>query len=291
MEMRTNASIEGCAANVGKYIYIRGLCLHIDNKRTTEQKNRTIEIIKAALNNEWRNVMSFSNDKGIYEKYFKRIFDIACSFTFLFFFWWLYIIIAVMVRIKLGSPVIFKQPRPGKSEKIFYICKFRTMTDAKDKEGNLLPDEKRLTHFGAWLRSTSLDELPEVWLILTGRMGCVGPRPLLIRDMVFMSEEHRKRHSVRPGLTGLAQISGRNDIDWNDKLNLDLEYVNYITFWSDVKIILLTVLNVFKREGITECNKATAADYGDYLLKKNDVSKEEYDECQKKAEKIIDKLS
>lgn len=226
-------------------------------------------------------------NKGIYEKYFKRIFDIVCSFTFLLLFWWLYIVIAVMVRFKLGSPVIFKQPRPGKNEEIFYMCKFRTMTDAKDKEGNFLPDEKRLTRFGAWLRSSSLDELPEVWLILTGQMGCVGPRPLLIRDMLFMSEEHRRRHLVRPGLTGLAQISGRNDIDWNDKLDLDVEYIKHITFVGDIKIIFFTVLKVFKREGITEHNQATAEDYGDYLLRKNYVSEETYDEHQKKAKEII----
>lgn len=234
--------------------------------------------------------MSKKSQKGFYEKYVKRIFDIVCSGVFLLVFWWLYIIIALIVRIKLGSPVIFKQPRPGKNEKIFYMYKFRTMTDEKDINGNLLPDEKRLTHFGAWLRSTSLDEILEVWLILIGKMSWVGPRPLLVRDMIFMSDEHRKRHSVRPGLTGLAQTSGRNDIDWNDKLDLDLDYVEHITFWKDIKIIFLTVLKVFKREGITEENQVTAADYGDYLLRKHCVSKEMYDERQKKAKEMIAQL-
>lgn len=234
--------------------------------------------------------MSKKSKKGFYEKYVKRMFDIVCSSVFLLVFWWLYIIIALMVRVKLGSPVIFKQPRPGKNEEIFYMYKFRTMTDEKDQDGNLLPDEKRLTRFGAWLRSTSLDEILEVWLILTGKMSCVGPRPLLVRDMLFMSDEHRKRHSVRPGLTGLAQTSGRNDIDWNEKLDLDVSYVEHITLWKDIKIIFLTVLKVFKKEGITEDNQATAADYGDYLLSKNYVSKEMYDEQQKKAKELIDQL-
>lgn len=234
--------------------------------------------------------MELNNNKGIYEKYFKRVFDVICSIIFLLVFWWLYLIIAVLVRIKLGNPVIFKQPRPGKNEEIFYMCKFRTMIDATDKTGRLLPDEKRLTRFGAWLRSTSLDELPEIWLILTGKMGWVGPRPLLVRDMVFMSEKHRTRHMVRPGLTGLAQVSGRNDIDWNDKLDYDIKYINHITFMGDIKILLLTVFKVFKRAGITEKNKATAEDYGDYLLNKNLINKNEYDEGQKKAQEIVHRL-
>lgn len=224
---------------------------------------------------------------GIYEKYLKRFFDIICSLAFLLLFWWLYIIIALLVRVRLGSPVLFKQPRPGKDEKIFDLYKFRTMTDERDDKGNLLPDEQRLPPFGAWLRSTSLDELPEIWLILIGKMGCIGPRPLLVRDMTFMSEIHRKRHLVRPGLSGLAQVEGRNDIDWQEKLDLDVEYINHITFLGDLKIIFLTVFKVFRREGITENNMVTAADYGDYLLDKRCISREVYEQKQEKAIQLL----
>ncbi|BDS16268.1 sugar transferase [Clostridium perfringens] len=225
--------------------------------------------------------------QGIYKKYIKRLLDIICSLTFLLIFCWLYAIIAILVRVKLGSPILFKQPRPGKNEEIFDMYKFRTMTDEMDVNGNLLPDEMRLTRFGAWLRSTSLDELPEVWLILIGKMSCIGPRPLLVRDMTFMSEEHRKRHIVSPGLSGLAQVKGRNNIDWEEKLDLDVKYVNNITFLEDVKIIFMTIFKVFKREGITEDNMATAADYGDYLLKKEKISREEYESKQKMAENLL----
>lgn len=232
--------------------------------------------------------MDSKHRQGIYEKYFKRLFDIACSFAFLLIFWWLYIIIAVLVRVKLGTPIIFKQPRPGKDEKIFNIYKFRTMTDTKDENGNLLPDEMRLTRFGTWLRSTSLDELPEIWLILTGKMGCIGPRPLLIRDIIFMSDKHRTRHFVRPGLSGLAQVSGRNNIDWQERLDLDIKYINQITFLGDITIIVKTILKVLKKEGITEHNMATAQDYGDYLLSRGKVSIEEYEKKQTQAEKMLE---
>ena len=171
------------------------------------------------------------NNRGIYEKYVKRLFDIICSAAVMIVFCWLYAIIALLVYIKIGKPIIYKQPRPGMNEKIFYMCKFRTMTDAHDASGNLLPDDKRMTPFGKWLRSTSLDELPEVWLIFTGKMSCVGPRPQLVRDMTFMTDKQRRRHSVRPGLTGLAQISGRNAITWEDKLACDIRYVDNISFW------------------------------------------------------------
>ncbi|MDQ0149531.1 lipopolysaccharide/colanic/teichoic acid biosynthesis glycosyltransferase [Eubacterium multiforme] len=161
------------------------------------------------------------------------------------------------------------------------------MIDKRDSEGNLLPDELRLTKFGAWLRSTSLDEIPEIWLIFTGKMSCIGPRPLLVRDMIFMSDEHRKRHLVRPGLSGLAQVKGRNDIDWEQKLDFDIEYVSNITFLGDLKLIFMTILKVFRREGVTEDNMATAADYGDYLLKKRKIIRKEYLDKQEMAKNLL----
>ena len=164
-----------------------------------------------------------------YRKYFKRLLDILCSFLALVLFSWLIILVALLVRIKLGSPVFFRQPRPGKNEEIFDMYKFRTMTDERDGSGELLPDEVRLTSFGKWLRSTSLDELPELFNILKGDMTIVGPRPLLVRDMVFMTDEQRKRHTIRQGLTGLAQVNGRNDIVWEDKLDWDLKYIKNIS--------------------------------------------------------------
>lgn len=225
---------------------------------------------------------------GLYEKYLKRPLDILCAVGVLICFWWLFAIVAILVRIKLGSPVLFKQQRPGKDEKIFKLYKFRTMTDEKDKDGKLLPDEVRLTKFGKFLRATSLDELPEVFNILKGEMSVVGPRPQLVRDMVFMSAAHRERHSVRPGLTGLAQINGRNDIDWQDKLDWDLKYIARITFWIDVKIIAKTFIKSFiKPEGITEQNAATATDYGDYLLQRGKVTKEEYLQKQQEAKALL----
>ena len=211
--------------------------------------------------------MGIKRRQGIYEKYFKRLLDIVCSFTFLFLFWWVYIVIGILVWTKLGSPVLFTQFRPGLvnpetgKERIFKLYKFRTMTDDKDKEGNLLPDEARLPKFGAWLRSTSLDELPEVFNIINGTMTLVGPRPQLVRDMVFMTEEQRMRHTVKPGLSGLAQISGRNSISWDKKLEYDLKYIKNISFIGDMKIIIQTVIKAFlKQEGITEDGYVTAAD-------------------------------
>ena len=224
----------------------------------------------------------------LYEKYVKRIIDILCASLAIIVFSWLYVIVAVLVRVKLGSPVLFTQPRPGKDEKIFKMYKFRTMTDERDENGELLPDEIRLTKFGKWLRSTSLDELPEAFNILKGDMSIIGPRPQLVRDMVFMTEEQRQRHTVKPGLSGLAQVNGRNDIDWEDKLNWDLKYIKKITFVGDVKIIFQTVMKAFiKQEGITEGDMATAQDFGDYLLGKGEVSKEEYEQRQSQAKKIL----
>ncbi len=214
---------------------------------------------------------------GPYEKYAKRPLDIFCALAAMLVFCWLYVIVAVLVRIKLGSPVLFIQERPGKDEKIFKLYKFRSMTDLKDENGELLPDEERLTKFGRTLRSTSLDELPEVFNILKGDMSVVGPRPLLIRDMVFMTDEQRHRHQVRPGLSGLAQINGRNQMTWEDKLNYDLQYIEKITFSEDLAIVVKTVNKAFiRREGIREEGMATAEDFGDYLLRTGRVEETEY---------------
>lgn len=229
--------------------------------------------------------------QGFYERYVKRILDIVCALGALIIFSWLYIIIAVLVRVKLGSPVIFKQPRPGKNEKIFRLYKFRTMTDERDENGNLLPDEVRLTKFGKALRATSLDELPEAINILKGDMSVIGPRPQLVRDMVFMTSEQRQRHSVRPGLSGLAQTRGRNAISWDGKLATDLEYIQHITLLGDVKIILETVKQVFfKQKGLEDSDVDEVDitdDFGDYLLKNGRVSKEEYEKKQTLAKEIL----
>ena len=233
----------------------------------------------------------FNRKKGVYEKYIKRLIDICCALAAILFFWWLYLIIAILVRVKLGSPIIFKQMRPGLNEKIFPLYKFRSMTDEKDADGNLLPDEVRLTSFGRWLRGTSLDELPEVINILNGTMSVIGHRPQLVRDMVFMTAEQRKRHTVRPGLSGLAQTRGRNALSWDSKLETDLEYVQRVTFFGDVKIVLDTVLQVFfhkhGQEDDTLDEVEITDDFGDYLLKRGMVSKDEYNRKQEEAKKIL----
>lgn len=180
--------------------------------------------------------MSSFGNETFYQRYGKRVIDLFLSLVLLILFWWVLAIVAILVRVKLGSPVLFKQPRPGKDEKIFNLYKFRTMTDECDENGNLLPDEVRLTKFGKALRATSLDELPEVFNIVRGEMAIIGPRPQLVRDMVFMTPEQRKRHLVRPGLSGLAQVNGRNAIAWDDKLAYDLDYIEHITFAGDVAI-------------------------------------------------------
>ena len=177
--------------------------------------------------------------------------DIAVSFTALFVLWPVLLIVALLVRTNLGSPVIFRQERPGKNEKIFSLYKFRTMTDAKDENGNLLPDAVRLTKFGKWLRSTSLDELPELWNILKGDMSIVGPRPLLVKYLPYYRSEERVRHNILPGLTGLAQVNGRNNLSWDDRLEKDIYYVNHITFALDLKILFLTVKKVLIHENVT----------------------------------------
>ena len=202
----------------------------------------------------------------MYAKYIKRILDFILSLIALIVLSPVLLVVAILVRIKLGSPIIFKQQRPGKDEKIFTLYKFRTMTDKKDENGNLLPDSERLTKFGKVLRSTSLDELPELVNILKGDMSIVGPRPLLIRDMLFMTDEQRKRHTVRQGLTGLAQINGRNNINWEEKLEYDLQYIKNITFVGDVKIIFKTVLKVLKKDYINRDCMDTSEVLFDYLL-------------------------
>ena len=231
---------------------------------------------------------------GFYELYIKRLMDIVCSLAAIIVFSWLYIIVAVLVRVKLGSPVIFKQPRPGKidpktgREKIFFMYKFRSMSDERDENGNFLPDDVRLGKFGKALRATSLDELPEAFNILKGDMSIIGPRPQLVRDMVFMTDKERMRHTAKPGLSGLAQVNGRNNISWEEKLNWDLKYIEKVSFLGDVKIIFQTVMKAFvKQEGLTDGDMATAYDYGDWLLKEGKVSREEYLEKQKEAKKLL----
>lgn len=225
---------------------------------------------------------------GFYEKHIKRVLDIVCAISLIVLFVWLYALIAVLVRIKLGSPVLFVQPRPGKNEKIFNMYKFRTMTDEKGADGKLLPDEKRLTAFGKKLRETSLDELPEAFNILKGDMSFIGPRPLLVRDMVFMTPEQRMRHTVRPGLSGLAQVNGRNSITWDEKLRYDLEYINDISFVNDVKIFINTIFcSLLAHEGINENGKATADDLGDYLLHCGKITSFEYMQKQNDARQLL----
>lgn len=231
--------------------------------------------------------MAGKRKKSIYEKYIKRLLDIVLSGLALIILSPVIAIVAFLVRVKLGSPVIFKQERPGLNEKIFKMYKFRSMTDERDENGELLPDEDRLPPFGKKLRSTSLDELPELWNIFKGDMSIVGPRPLLVRDMVFMSAEHRQRHTIRPGLTGLAQISGRNNITWEEKLDFDLQYLKKISFQKDVEIIISTVFKVFRGTDVSTDGMETAEDYGDYLLRKNMITEEYYDRKQIEAKEML----
>lgn len=213
---------------------------------------------------------------GVYRRFFKRPLDFVLALAALIIFSPLLILIAILVRSKLGSPVLFKQKRPGLNNEIFTMYKFRTMTDERDQDGNLLADELRLTRFGKLLRSTSLDELPELINILKGDMSIVGPRPLLIKDMVFFSKEEMKRQTVLPGLSGLAQVNGRNSILWEDKFRFDLQYIENITFGGDLKIIFRTFISVLKREGISHEEMATAEDLGDYLFRKRKIDGREY---------------
>lgn len=194
---------------------------------------------------------------GIYRRFIKRPMDFILSLIAIIVLSPVLLIVALLVRIKLGSPVIFKQKRPGLNEKIFTLYKFRTMTDERDENGELLPDEIRLTRFGKFLRSTSLDELPELFNILKGDMSVIGPRPLLVQYLPLYNDHQKRRHEVRPGLSGLAQVSGRNGISWEDKFDLDVQYVDNVSFIGDWKIIFLTLKKVFVREGINQTGEAT----------------------------------
>lgn len=199
----------------------------------------------------------------MYRKFFKRFLDIIISLIFILCFWWLYVVIAILVRVKLGSPVLFKQDRPGLNEKIFKMCKFRTMTDEKDKDGNLLPDAERLTKFGKFLRSTSLDEIPELWNVLKGEMSLVGPRPLLVSYLNKYNEYEKRRHEVKPGITGWAQINGRNNTTWEERFKNDIYYVENISFELDLKIIIKTILKVLKRSDINQSDTETMKNFLD----------------------------
>lgn len=205
--------------------------------------------------------------RGPYALFFKRLIDVVASLLVILFFFWLYAIIAILVRIKLGSPVLFKQERPGKidpntgKEKVFRLYKFRTMTDARDENGELLPDDVRLTPFGAWLRRTSMDEIPELFNIIKGDMSLIGPRPLLVRYLDRYNEEQHHRHDVRPGLTGYAQAHGRNAVSWEDKFAMDVWYTRNVTFLNDVKIAIDTIRTVLTHEGITSDTSVTMEEF------------------------------
>jgi lipopolysaccharide/colanic/teichoic acid biosynthesis glycosyltransferase len=198
---------------------------------------------------------------GPYEKYFKRPLDFLCGLAAILVFWWLYLIVAILVRVKLGSPVFYTQARPGKDEKIFNLYKFRTMTNECDSEGNLLPDEARLTEFGKALRATSMDELPEALNLINGTLSVCGPRPLLVKYLPRYSEEQHRRHEVRPGLSGYAQVRGRNTVSWRDKFKMDVEYVDHITLMGDIKILIDTVVVVIKRGGISSKTSVTMEEF------------------------------
>ena len=202
--------------------------------------------------------MSKHRHGGIYERFFKRLLDIVCALLAITVFCWLYALVALLVKIKLGSPVLFKQDRPGKNEKVFRLYKFRTMTDKRGENGELLPDEVRLTKFGKLLRKTSLDELPEAFNILCGDMSVVGPRPLFVSYLPYYSEREKRRHDVRPGLTGLAQINGRNVTQWDERLEADVRYVENITFLGDLKIVGKTIVKTIKRSDVLMGNEISA---------------------------------
>ena len=230
----------------------------------------------------------------MYAHFFKRLIDFLLSLIAVLVLSPVFLILIIVGAIAMQGNPFFVQLRPGiidkktGKEKIFRLIKFRTMTNKKDTEGNLLPDEVRLVKYGKFLRSTSLDELPELFNILVGDMAIIGPRPQLVRDMVFMTEEQRKRHTVRPGLSGLAQVSGRNNITWEKKFEYDLEYIEKMSFFFDVKIIFMTVGKVFKREDTVREGTVSDMDFGDWLINNGTVTKEEYDEKQKLAKELME---
>ena len=229
----------------------------------------------------------------MYKHFLKRVFDFFISLIALLVLSPILLILSVIGAIAMKGNPFFCQLRPGKKrkngeERIFKLIKFRTMSNAKDKDGNLLPDAERLNGYGKFLRSTSLDELPELLNILIGDMALVGPRPQLVRDMVFMTDEQRVRHSVRPGLTGLAQVSGRNNITWEQKFEYDLEYINNgITLFGDIKILFMTAFKVLKREDTVREGTVSDIDFGDWLLENGSLSAAEYDEGQQKAKELM----
>lgn len=229
----------------------------------------------------------------IYENYLKRVIDFILSLIAIIVLFPLFMILFLIGLVAMKGNPFFCQPRPGKvdkktgNEKIFKLIKFRTMSNEKDKDGNLLPDSVRLNSYGKFLRSTSLDELPSLINILNGDLSIVGPRPQLVRDMVFMNQIQRKRHTVRPGLTGLAQVNGRNNITWEQKFEYDLIYIKDISFIGDIKIILQTIGKVLKKSDVVREGTVSDMDFGDWLLQKNEVTLEEYNNKQKEAKKLL----
>lgn len=223
----------------------------------------------------------------MYHHFFKPILDFLGALITILLLSLFFIIIAILVRIKLGSPIIFKQKRPGKDGKIFTLYKFRSMTNEQDENGNLLSDEKRLTKFGKFLRKTSIDELPELFNILFGKMSFIGPRPFLVKDYVFFDEETKIRQNVRPGLSGLAQVNGRNNISWEEKFVYDVKYAKKVTFAGDFIIFWKSIFVLFKQSDINRDGFATDEDYGDYLLRNKKISLEEYNNGIKEAEAIV----
>lgn len=205
----------------------------------------------------------------MYKKFIKRLLDIIISLVGLIILSPIILIVAILVRIKLGSPVIFKQERPGKDEKIFKLYKFRSMNNKKDENGNLLPDKDRLTKFGKLMRATSLDELPELINILKGDMSLIGPRPLLVRYLPYYNDKEKHRHDVRPGLTGLAQVNGRNALNWEDRFKYDIEYVNNITFINDVKILFKTFYKVIKKDSVITAGTGKVIAFDEYRKQQN----------------------
>ena len=226
----------------------------------------------------------------MYAKYIKRPLDFCLALCAIILLFPILLVLTVVGAVAMKGNPFFTQLRPGKNEKIFRLIKFRTMTCEKDAQGKLLPDEKRLTGYGRFLSSTSLDELPELINILKGDMAVIGPRPQLVRDMVFMTPRERARHTVRPGLSGLAQVNGRNAIMWSAKLQYDLEYIENITFLGDISLIFQTFFKVFKREGISEEGMDTGEDLGDYLLRIGTVDEKQYEILQQEAKELIGKV-
>ena len=231
----------------------------------------------------------------LYKPFFKRFWDIALSLLALTILSPLFLILTITGAIAMKGNPFFVQKRPGMisrktgKEKIFPLIKFRTMSNAKDKNGNILPDEKRLNSYGKLLRSTSLDEFPEALNIFVGHMSIIGPRPQLIRDLVFMNDEQRNRHNVRPGLSGLAQVNGRNNITWEQKFEFDIEYVSNVSLWKDIGLIFKTVGKMFSRADVVREGTESDIDFGDWLLKEGKISKEQYDIKQRKAKELLNK--